>query len=153
LPDGAKLTDDWRKVAEKIVGEIEGELHPAPAAVERGRKFKHVSKMLMVAPSADRSEESTVAKVSAYIDDALNDVPAWAVGEAVRRWHRAECGAEFTYTFAPAPGVLRTIALRELEPAKLALRKLNLVLSAAPSFADAEKLASGSFGAVVLGPA
>jgi hypothetical protein len=147
-----KLTDDWRKVAEQLVEKIERLLHPAPSAVERGEKFKVLSKMLMVAPTADRSDESTVAKVSAYLDDALNDLPAWAVAAAVRRWHRAECGPEHNYTFAPAPGVLRTIALQELEPAKLVLRKLKSVLSAATSFAEAEKIASVSVGAVILRP-
>jgi hypothetical protein len=105
----------------------------------------------MVAPTADKSDETTVAKVSVYLDDALDDLPAWAVENAVRRWHRAECGVH-NYTFAPAPGVLRGIALQELEPAKLVLRQLKLVLSAAPSIAEAEKIASASARSLIARP-
>jgi hypothetical protein len=81
-----------------------------------------------------------------------NGVPAWAVDEAVRRWHRGECGDEYNYSFAPAPGTLRTIALQELEPAMTTLRSLKLVLSAAPSFADAERLAAAPPGAIIVRP-
>ena len=70
----------------------------------------------------------------------------------VRRWHRSECGPAHNYTFAPAPGVLRTIVLEYLEPATLVLRRLKLMLSAALSFAEAEKIASASARAVVPRP-
>jgi hypothetical protein len=149
---GAKLMDDRRKVAEQLVENIEGIVHPAPSALERSEKFKVLSKMLMVSPTADKSAESTVAKVSVYLDDALNDVPAWAVAAALRRWHRSECGPAHNYSFAPAPGVLRTIVLEHLEPAKLVLRRLRMVLSAAASFAEAEKIASASPVAVLPRP-
>jgi hypothetical protein len=147
--DGVKLPDHWRKLAEQIVEKIESQF--APSAAERSGKFKVLSKMLMVAPTADKSDETTVAKVSVYLDDALDDLPAWAVENAVRRWHRAECGVH-NYTFAPAPGVLRGIALQELEPAKLVLRQLKLVLSAAPSIAEAEKIASASARSLIARP-
>jgi hypothetical protein len=152
LAEGVKLTDDWRKVAEQLFDKIDRIVHSSPSAFERGEKFKILSKMLLVAPTADRSDESTVAKISAYLDDALDDLPAWAVAAAVRHWHRAECGPEHNYTYAPAPGVLRSIALKELEPAKLVLRKLNLVLSAVPSFDEAEKIASASLRGVISMP-
>jgi hypothetical protein len=90
--------------------------------------------------------------VSVYLDDALDDVPAWAVENAMRRWHRSECGVLHNYAFAPAPGVLRGIALQELEPAKLVLRQLKLVLSAAPSLAEAEKIASASARCLIPRP-
>jgi hypothetical protein len=90
--------------------------------------------------------------ISQYLDDALDDVPAWAVENAVRRWHRSECGGQHNYAFAPAPGVLRGIALQELEPAKLVLRRLKLVLSAAPSLAEAEKIASASARSLIARP-
>jgi hypothetical protein len=150
--DGVKLTDHWRNVAEQFVGRIEKAVYFASSAAERGGKFKVLSKMLMVAPTTDRSDESTVAKVSVYLDDALDDLPAWAVAKAVQRWHRAECGSVHNYTFAPAPGVLRGIALQELEPAKLVLRQLKLVLSAAPSLAEAEKIASASARSLIARP-
>jgi hypothetical protein len=152
MAEGMKLTDDWRKVAEQLVDKIERIIDPSLCAFERGQKFKVLSKMLLVAPTADRSDEGTVAKVSAYLDDALDDLPAWAVAAAVRRWHRMECGSAYNYNFAPAPGVLRTIVLEHLEPAKLALLRLKLVLSAAPSVAEAEKIASGSIAQLVPRP-
>lgn len=108
--------------------------------------------MLMVAPRTDRFDESTVAKVSAYLDDALNDPPAWAVAKAVRGQHRAACGRDHNYAFALGPGVLGAIALLELEAAKLALRQLKLGLSAAPSFAAAERIATASAGSLIAGP-
>ena len=144
-----KLPDHWRNLTKQIVERIESQF--APSAAERSGKFKVLCKMLMVAPTTDKSDESTVAKVSVYLDDALDDLPAWAVENAVRRWHRAECGGH-NYTFAPAPGVLRGIALEELEPAKLVLRQLKLVLSAAPSFAEAEKIVSASARSLIARP-
>jgi hypothetical protein len=147
-----KLTDDCRKVAELLVDKIGRIVHPSPSALERGEKFKIISTMLLVTPTIDKSDESTVAKVSVYLDHALDDVPAWAVAAAMRRWYRSECGSGHNYSFAPSPGVLRTIVLEHLEPAKLVLRQLKLVLSAAPSFAETERIASASCVAVLPRP-
>ena len=60
-----------------------------------------------------RTDAATVAvKADAYLD-VLDDLPAWAVREAVRRWRRGECDAEMRdYDFLPSTARLRQIADR-----------------------------------------
>jgi hypothetical protein len=99
-----------------------------------------------------KSHPDLVSQLGQTRKSGCNEVPAWAVDEAVRRWHRGECGDEYNYSFAPAPGALRRIALQELEPAMATLRSLKLMLSAAPSFADAERLAAAPPGAIIVRP-
>lgn len=57
----------------------------------------------------DMSDPERDAWGAAYAD-AVGDVPEWATQEALRRWHRGECGKEFDYRFAPKPAELRAIA-------------------------------------------
>jgi hypothetical protein len=48
----------------------------------------------------------------AYLS-AIDDVPPWAVAEAIRRWHRGEGGGkDANYRFAPAPAELRYAAMQ-----------------------------------------
>jgi hypothetical protein len=101
----------------------------APAAGERADKGAIIARMLMAYPVGNLSEEVGVARAGAYLD-ALDDVPAWAIGDAVKRWNRGEAGDGMNYSFAPAPAILRKLALRSVEPVRVSIASLEALAAA-----------------------
>jgi hypothetical protein len=71
-----------------------------------------VSKMIMALGGKKFSDLTGEAKGEAYMV-ALNDVPCWAVEEALRKWYRGEFEKEYDYSFPPAPAILRKHARDE----------------------------------------
>ncbi len=71
-----------------------------------------VSKMIMALGGKKLSDLTGEAKGEAYMA-ALNDVPCWAVEEALRKWYRGEFDKEYDYSFPPAPAILRKHARDE----------------------------------------
>jgi hypothetical protein len=63
---------------------------------------------------------------------ALEDVPNWAVQEAMRKWHRAEYGPKHDYKWQPAPATLRELSMIETYRVMGIRRKLNDLLLAEP---------------------
>ena len=126
LPAGSTLTADERKrIAAKLA-----ELRDAAApGGERGEKGAIVARMLMAYPMGNASEESGAARGAAYLD-ALDDLPAWAIADAVKRWNRGEAGEGMNYNFAPAPAILRKLATKALEPVRDAIYGLEALASA-----------------------
>jgi len=84
-------------------------LTPAQSQDCAKQSLTAVAKMLMVLPAREAGEHATEARGEAYMM-ALDDIPSWAVQEAVRRWYRGECGSEHDYKWQPGPFVLRKIA-------------------------------------------
>src|SRR5437588_4700696 len=50
-----------------------------------------ITKMMMVLPSMTQNELSAEARGEAFME-ALDDIPAWSVHSAIRRWNRSDCG-------------------------------------------------------------
>jgi hypothetical protein len=90
-----------------------------------------VTKMTLVLPGREAGELAGVARGEAYMA-ALEDIPSWAVQEAMRKWHRAEHGPKHDYKWQPAPATLRELALLEVWRVKGTVRKLNDLLLAEP---------------------
>lgn len=90
-----------------------------------------VTKMTLVLPSKETGELAGEAKGEAYMA-ALEDVPSWAVQEAMRKWHRSEYGPKYDYKWQPAPSVLRELAMIETYRVMGIRRKLNELLHAEP---------------------
>lgn len=90
-----------------------------------------VSKMTMVLPSREAGELAAEAKGEAYMA-ALEDVPSWAVQEAMRRWHRKECGPKYDYVWQPGPSTLREVSMLEAYRVMAVRRSLTEVLNAEP---------------------
>lgn len=89
-----------------------------------------LTQMLMAYPMAGGSEESGRARAGAYLV-ALDDIPPWAINEAIRRWHRGEGGGkDSNYRFAPAPAELRFASMQILQPAKQTIVHLESILTA-----------------------
>lgn len=90
-----------------------------------------VTKMTLVLPSKEAGDLAGEAKGEAYMA-ALEDVPSWAVQEAMRRWYRAEYGPKYDYKWQPGPATLREIAMLEVYRVMAVRRALTEVLSAEP---------------------
>lgn len=88
-----------------------------------------VSKMLLVLPSRESGDLGGEAKGEAFMD-ALEDVPFWAVQEAMRKWHRAEHGPKHDYKWQPAPATLRDLAMVETYKAMGIRRRLGELVNA-----------------------
>jgi hypothetical protein len=90
-----------------------------------------VSKMTMVLAGKEAGELASEAKGEAFMD-ALEDVPSWAVQEAMRKWHRAEYGPKHDYKWQPAPATLRELAMIEVYRVKAIRRRLADLILAEP---------------------
>jgi hypothetical protein len=88
-----------------------------------------VSKMIMALGGKKFSDLTGEAKGEAYMA-ALNDVPFWAVEEALRRWYRGEFDKEYDYSFPPAPAILRKHAREEQYLVRHRGRRLRELLQA-----------------------
>ena len=80
-----------------------------------------------------RLDDRTVSiKCEAYLD-AVEDLPAWTVRAAIRRWRRGEVDADpSTLDFAPRPARLRQIASRLVGAAMGQANRLQRILDAEP---------------------
>lgn len=76
------------------------------------------------------SEAQATVKTEVYMR-AVNDLPAWAIDEAVDRWFRGEAG-ERNYEFAPSPATLREIAQGVARIAAGQLVLMRRILNARP---------------------
>lgn len=95
-----------------------------------------VTKMMMVLPSTAQNEFSAEARGEAFMA-ALEDLPAWAVQAAIRRWYRGDCGQNdkgqpYDYHWCPAPAELRQISQREMYRLKGRAEDLEKLLRAEP---------------------
>jgi hypothetical protein len=88
-----------------------------------------VTKMTLVLPSREAGDLAGEAKGEAYMA-ALEDVPSWAVQEAMRKWYRGEYGAKYDYKWQPAPATLRELAMLETYRVMGVRRKLQELLIA-----------------------
>jgi hypothetical protein len=93
--------------------------------------------MLLAFPAAGSSSEAAAQARSDVYDDALSDIPPWALNAAIKRWSRGEVPADLglgalNYSFAPAPAVLRKVAKYELSPFEAQANKLRRLLAAVP---------------------
>lgn len=109
--------------------------------------FSAVTKLLMVKPSAKTIEAAAEARGDAYMA-ALDDVPFWAVEEAIRLWYRGGCGEDergkrYNYDWAPEPHALRRIAFAEFYKIKARIAELEPVITAVEFIDTTADLARG----------
>lgn len=130
LPAALIPTETQRKLLEQHVGALKMICSKTP---ERDRDAEAatlviVTKMLLALASQRTSETGAEAKGEAYMA-ALEDLPAWAVDEAVRGWYRGtskvlDVKQPHDFRWAPAPAVLRRLG--EIELFKVMGRALAL---------------------------
>lgn len=93
-----------------------------------------LTKMLLGYPVASNvSEAMADARLDSY-NDALSDVPPWAIDAGVKRWNRGECDhlgmGALNYNFPPAPAILRRLCRHEMESLLGDIQKLERLLFA-----------------------
>lgn len=120
---------------------------PASSAESETRVATAVSKLLTVLAGERKSDLVEEARSEVYLD-VLDDVPCWAVEGAVRAWFRHDCGADergrpHDYKWAPDPGTLRDIAMRETHKLGTRIGSIQRILDAREYADCSEQLARG----------
>lgn len=87
--------------------------------------------MLMTLAGREMGEFAAQAKGEAYMT-ALEDIPYWAVEQAIRNWYRGDCGDKYDYKWAPDPATLRELSKFEAWRAIGLLQRLTNLLVAKP---------------------
>lgn len=136
LPAAMMPTQEQRAAIERHVDSLRSLLRETPQADgdAETRTATAVTKLLLVLPGARKSEVGAEVRNEVYLD-VLDDVTCWAVEAAIRGWHRHECGADergrpYDYRWAPDPGTLRQLALREMHRMESRIRELMKPLAA-----------------------
>lgn len=110
--------------------EVGGEVYPGKEA-----KGVLLLKLLDGLAGRQRSESEGIAKAEMY-HDAIDDLPAWAIDKAVKRWARGECPYSVEekpkYDFPPSPATLRKMALFDMDTAKRDAAKARALLDCIP---------------------
>ena len=133
LPASHMPTDEQKALIERHEKALGAVLEMTPYEDERHgeQTMIAVTKMMLVLPSRESGELVGQAKGEAYMA-ALEDVPSWAVQEAMRRWYRAECGDKIDYKWQPGPATLRELAMIEVYRVMGTRRRLREILAAEP---------------------
>jgi hypothetical protein len=139
LPSEMELTDQDRQEVEERLRQINeiitgSNLTPNQSAKAR---LSLLTKMLLGFPAVGGSSVEAAQARSDIYDDALADIPPWAINNAIKRWARGDIPANFNmgqmnFTFSPAPAVLRKLAMIELGPFESQAIKLKRLLMTIP---------------------
>lgn len=137
LPSGMELTAQDRTEVEERLKQIEEIVSGKNLTTNESAKARLslLTKMLLAFPAVGSSSEAAAQARSDVYDDALSDIPPWALNNAIKRWSRGEVPADLNlgalnFNFAPAPAVLRKIAKVELGPFETQAYTLRRLLKA-----------------------
>ena len=128
-PDQKKAMTDHRDSLRSYLQDT-----PAASSAAETRVATAVSKLLTVLAGERKSDLVEEARSDIYLD-VLDDVPCWAVEGAVRAWFKHDCGSDergrvHDYKWAPDPGTLRKIALREVYALGARIGTIQRILNA-----------------------
>jgi hypothetical protein len=94
-----------------------------------------IAHLLMKGSGQKLDKEAAEALTEDYLD-AIEDLPAWAVREALRKWNRAESirldGKPHDFNWRPTPPTLRRLAQHETTAVKAQKMQLEKLLDAVP---------------------
>lgn len=138
LPSGMALTPQDRSEAEERLKQVGALITGANLTTNESAKARLslLTKMLLAFPAVGSSSEAAAQARSDVYDDALSDIPPWALNAAIKRWSRGEVPSDLNlgslnFNFAPAPAVLRKLAKLELGPFETQAHHLRRLLKAA----------------------
>ena len=131
LPKSLILEREQKVLVEQHIGALEAALAMTPLdhIGHAELTMTTVTKMTLVLPSRETGDLAGEARGEAFMA-ALDDIPSWAVQEAMRKWHRGEHGPKYDYKWQPVPSTLRELALNEVWRVRGAVRKMNELLMA-----------------------
>lgn len=147
------LTDQQRQAVQTRIQSstslLDQSLTPIGSKDADKAMFTLVTNLMLAKPSRAGGPATSTARGDAYLA-ALDDVPTWAVEQAIRKWHRGECDrpfenppVTFDYTWAPEAADLRRLARREVYAVKDEIAKLENLLVAVPLIDCEADLARG----------
>jgi len=122
------LTPDERSILSRLVDEVAPLAEAKPDSVTA---LQEAARLLTVFPAGNISDAVLDARSKAY-ETALEDVPAWAVAAAGRRWIRGEVAVlddKPNLSFPPSPPQLRALAVDEWSKARAALWRYRRLLA------------------------
>ena len=122
------LTPDERSILSLLVDEVAPLAEAKPDSVTA---LQEAARLLTVFPAGNISDAVLDARSKAY-ETALEDVPAWAVAAAGRRWIRGEVAVlddKPNLSFPPSPPQLRALAVDEWSKARAALWRYRRLLA------------------------
>jgi hypothetical protein len=94
-----------------------------------------IAHLLMKGGGQKLDKEAADALTEDYLD-AIGDLPAWAVREALRKWNRGESvkldGKPHDFNWRPTPPTLRRLAQYEMTPIKARKLQFEKLLDAVP---------------------
>lgn len=144
MPASKMPTGSQREAIARRIEELEAAGRPGPARNTLAILGELVQEYAPARVEADVAD----VKVGAYLD-AVEDLPAWAVREAVRRWRRGEGGGDSRdYDFAPRPARLRAIAGGIAAVATGQAMRLRRILEAEAEVAMTDEQRGGALLAV-----
>lgn len=111
LPESMIPTESMRRQLERAAEQTRAMMKRTPK-VDRdadAQALVIVSKMLKALSGQRLDESASEAAAEAYMA-AIEDIPVWAIGEAMRRWYRGACGDAYNYRWRPQPAELHKIA-------------------------------------------
>lgn len=139
LPSGMELTESDRKDITIRLQEMEAVISGTNLTTNESAKARLslLTKMLLAFPAAGNASEAAAQARSDVFDDALSDLPPWAINNAMKRWAKGEVPSDLNmgvlnFTFAPSPAVLRKLAKIELGPLEVQATKLRRLLLTMP---------------------
>jgi hypothetical protein len=133
LPASMVLTEPQKGMLRQHIADL-GQLierNPETSADAEAETLVTVTKMLLVLPAQRSTEQGNEAKGEAYLA-ALDDIPPWAVQEAIRKWYRGEHGPKFDYRWSPVPADLRSLARFEEYKVRGRMLVLQRIVDAVP---------------------
>lgn len=138
LPPAMMPTEEQRKAMADHRDSLRSYLFDTPAnsATAETRVATVVSKLLAVLAGERKSDLVEEARSDVYLD-VLDDVPCWAVEAGARAWFKHDAGVDergkaHDYKWAPDPGTLRQIALREVYAIGARISTVQRLLDAKP---------------------
>lgn len=157
LPAGMAMSAEDRAEATRLLSTLTSDLSPnAPFEGEDGLMAKGalLTKMIHgLAGAANQSEVAATSKIEMYAD-AVDDLPAWAIDKAIKRWGRGSCPTEIEphprFSFPPSPAALRALSTLELHLPRRLKTMLENLLVAVPTADAMNPQSPKAFG---VGPA
>ena len=123
------LTDEERFCIRRKIAELRAASEADDGTENRKARLGLVANLLLAFPITNGTSEAGRARAEAYLS-ALDDIPPWAIAQAIKRWHRGECGHGYDYRWAPAPAELRELSMERLRPVKEIIAHFEAVLGA-----------------------
>lgn len=129
IPKSLMPTGAQRAAIAQRIEDLEQAARPGPW----NRTLLILGELVTEHASARLDEDTAAIKIDAY-RDAVEDLPAWAIREAVRRWRRGDVsGADpRDLDFAPKPARLRRLAEGIAATASGQAIRLRRILAAEP---------------------